>query len=69
MAFMLIVTVTSLLLTIKTNILGIVAGGAGVGWCYIRTILAILLVILAIVLMIEGVATMKKQLEKNKTIA
>lgn len=69
MAFMLIVTVTSLLLTIKTNILGIVAGGASVGWCYIRTILAILLVILAIVLMIEGVATMKKQLEKNKTIA
>ena len=69
MAFMLIVTVTSLLLTIKTNILGIVAGGAGVGWCYIRTILAILLVILAIVLMIEGVATMKKQFEKNKTIA
>ena len=69
MVFMLIVTVTSLLLTIKTNILGIVAGGAGVGWCYIRTILAILLVILAIVLMIEGVATMKKQLEKNKTIA
>ena len=69
MAFMLIVTVTSLLLTIKTNILGIVAGGARIGWCYIRTILAILLVILAIVLMIEGVATMKKQLEKNKTIA
>lgn len=69
MAFMLIVTVTSLLLTIKTNILGIVAGGASVGWCYIRTILAILLVILAIVLMIEGVATMKKQFEKNKTIA
>ena len=69
MAFMLIVTVTSLLLTIKTNILGIVAGGASIGWCYIRTILAILLVILAIVLMIEGVATMKKQLEKNKTIA
>ena len=69
MAFMLIVTVTSLLLTIKTNILGISAGGASVGWCYIRTILAILLVILAIVLMIEGVATMKKQFEKNKTIA
>ena len=35
MAFMLIVTITSLCLTIKTNFAGIMAGAAGITWCYI----------------------------------
>ncbi|WP_195250901.1 carbon starvation CstA family protein [Romboutsia sp. 1001713B170207_170306_H8] len=66
MVFMLVVTVTSLVLTIKSNVLAIMSGGTGLGWCYIRTILALLLVILAIILMIEGFNTIKKQF-KSKT--
>lgn len=69
MVFMLVVTVTSLVLTIKSNIIGITAGGAGVGWCYVRAILAILLVILSIILVIEGIITMKKQSKNNATQA
>lgn len=70
MIFMLIATVTSLALTIKNNILAITAGGAGIGWCYIRTILGILLIVLAIVLMVEGINTLKSQLQKtNKQIS
>lgn len=66
MVFMLVVTVTSLIFTIKSNVAAIMVGGAGLGWCYIRAILAILLVILAIVLMIEGINTIRNQF-KNKT--
>ena len=65
MIFMLIVTVTSLILTIKTNIVAITAGGAGIGWCYIRTTLAVLLIILAIVLVIEGFNTITKQIKSH----
>ena len=54
MFFMLIVTLTSLAFTIKAQIVGIMAGGQGVAWFYIRGILAVLLVILAIDLVIEG---------------
>ncbi len=66
MVFMLIATVSSLFLTIKSNIAAITAGGEGLGWCYIRTTIAILLVVLSIVLMIEGVATIKKQFASKK---
>ncbi len=69
MAFMLVVTVTSLIFTIKSNVTAIMAGGAGLGWCYIRSILATLLVILAIVLMVEGVKTIKKQFKNKPTQA
>ena len=61
MAFMLVVTITSLCFTLKTNILGIAAGGAGVTWCVVRTVLAALLVILAVILAIDGVKTLKSQ--------
>lgn len=67
MAFMLVVTITSLIFTIKSNFTAIIAGGPGLGWCYIRAILATLLVILAIVLTIEGINTIKKQF-KNKAM-
>ena len=50
MFFMLIVTLTSLVFTIKAQFAGIAAGGEGVAWFYIRAIIAILLVVLAIVL-------------------
>ena len=61
MAFMLVVTITSLCFTLKTNILGITAGGAGVTWCVVRTVLAALLIILAVILAADGVKTLKSQ--------
>ena len=64
MFFMLVVTLTSLAFTIKTQITGIIAGGEGVAWFYIRGIIGVLLVILAIDLVVEGIralATQKKQ--------
>lgn len=61
MAFMLVVTITSLCFTLKTNFAGISAGGAGVTWCYIRAVISALLIILAVILAVDGVKTMAKQ--------
>mgnify|MGYP000260077975 CR=1 FL=1 len=58
MAFMIVVTICSLCLTVKNQIGMIVAGGADWGpWA--QTIFGILLIALAIVLVIEGVQTLK----------
>ena len=65
MLFMLIVTLTSLAFTIKAQITGIIAGGEGVAWCYIRGIIGVLLVILAIDLVVEGI----RALGRNKKAA
>ena len=69
MAFMLIVTITSLCFTIKTNIAGAMAGGDGVAWCWIRGIIAILLVVLAVILAIEGINSLIKQHREKKAAA
>ena len=61
MAFMLVVTITSLIFTLKSNIAGIAAGAAGVGWGYVRTILSALLIVLAVILAIDGVKTLISQ--------
>ncbi len=61
MIFMLIVTITSLCFTIKTNLAGIAAGGVGVAWCYVRGIIAALLVVLAIILAVDSIKTMSGQ--------
>lgn len=61
MAFMLVVTITSLCFTLKANILGVAAGGAGVTWCVVRIVLAALLIILALILAVDGVKTLKNQ--------
>ncbi|MCI6535397.1 MAG: carbon starvation protein A [Lachnospiraceae bacterium] len=61
MAFMLVVTLTSLFFTLKTNFAGIAAGVEGVTWCYVRAILAALLMVLAVILAIDGVKTMANQ--------
>ncbi len=66
MVFMLVVTVTSLVFTIKSNVDAIVAGGAALGWCYIRITLSVLLIILSIILMIEGINTIRKQFKSKK---
>ncbi|MGN1376984.1 MAG: carbon starvation protein A [Dorea sp.] len=61
MAFMLIVTITSLCFTIKSNVLGVMAGGDGTTWCLVRAVIAVLLVVLAIVLAVDGIKTMMNQ--------
>lgn len=63
MAFMIIVTIGSLALTVKEQAGIISAGGADWG-PYAQVIFAILLIVLAIVLVIEGVQTLSKQKKK-----
>ena len=63
MAFMIVVTICSLCLTIKNQIGIIKAGGADWG-PYAQAILGALLVILAIVLVIEGIQTLTKDKKK-----
>ena len=60
MGFMVIVTICSLVLTVKNQIGIIAAGGADWG-PYAQTILGILLIGLALVLVVEGVQTLSKQ--------
>ncbi len=63
MGFMIIVTICSLCVTVKNQIGIISAGGADWG-PYAQTILAVLLIILAIFLVIEGIQTLSKQKKK-----
>ena len=60
MAFMLIVTISSLIINTKTQ-LGVITGGAADWGAYAQVILGILLVVLAVILAIEGVSTISKQ--------
>ena len=60
MAFMLVVTICSLIINTKTQIGLISAGGADWG-PYVQAILGVLLVVLAVVLAIEGISTLSKQ--------
>ena len=64
MAFMIVVTISSLAITVKNQIGMIAAGGADWG-PYAQTILGILLIVLAVVLVIEGVQTLKNQKGKK----
>lgn len=65
MAFMIVVTISSLALTIKNQIGIIAAGGADWG-PYAQVILGLLLIVLAIVLVIEGIQTLSKQAKAKK---
>ena len=65
MAFMLVVTLTSLCLTIKSNFAGILAGADGVVWCYIRLVISVLLIVLAAVLAVDGIKTLTGQSKKK----
>ena len=72
MAFMMVVTISSLALTVKNQVGIIMAGSADWG-PYAQTVLAVLLIILSIVLVIEGIQTLfgkKKAAEgKGKKVA
>ena len=63
MFFMLIVTICSLLLTIKTNLGAIGAEGAG-SWPIVRLVLAVLLIVLSLILAVKAVTTISGQ-KKN----
>ena len=67
MFFMLVVTLTSLVFTIKAQVAGIIAGGEGVVWFYIRGIIGVLLVILAIDLVVEGIKALSAQKKQKAT--
>ena len=60
MVFMLLVTLTSLVFTIITQV-NLVTSGADVTWGIVRGVIAVLLIILAIDLVIEGVKALSKQ--------
>ena len=57
MAFMMVVTICSLILTVKDQVGLITAGGADWG-PYAQAILATLLIVLAVILVIEGIQTL-----------
>ena len=63
MFFMLIVTICSLLLTIKTNLGAIGAEGAG-SWPIVRLVLAVLLIVLSLILAAKAIKTISGQ-KKN----
>ena len=60
MFFMLIVTICSLLLTIKANLGAIGAEGAG-SWPIVRLVLAVLLIVLSLILAVKAVKTISGQ--------
>ena len=60
MVFMLLVTLTSLVFTIITQV-NLVTSGADVTWGIVRGVIAVLLIILAIDLVVEGVKALSKQ--------
>ena len=64
MAFMLIVTLTSLVFTIITQV-NLITSGTDVTWGVVRGVIAVLLIILAIDLVVEGVKALSKQAKAN----
>ena len=65
MIFMLLVTLTSLVFTIRGQIVNITTGN-DVTWSVIRAVISVLLVILAIDLVIEGVKALKRNAQAKK---
>ena len=60
MAFMMVVTICSLILTVKNQI-GLISTGSADWGPWAQTILGILLIVLAIILVIEGIQTLTKK--------
>ncbi len=64
MIFMLVATLTSLVMTVISKIKAVAAGAAAWG-DWFQMLFAAAMVILALILVVEGVATFKKQMKKN----
>ena len=60
MAFMLVVTITSLFFTLKSNITNVM-GGTEMVWSIVRIVISALLIVLSIILAVDGVKTLAKQ--------
>ena len=58
MAFMLVATITSLCLTIKTKF-GLIGGGTAMWGDWFQLVFAVSMVVLAVILAIEGVQTLQ----------
>lgn len=67
MFFMLVVTLTSLAFTIKSNFSALAAGAEGAGWSIVRLVLSVLLFVLAIILTVDGVKTLSSQSKSKST--
>lgn len=65
MGFMMIVTICSLILTVKNQLTIIAQGGADWG-PYAQVILGVLLIVLALVLVVEGIQTLTHKKDKNQ---
>ena len=64
MAFMLVATITSLVLTVTKKIALVAAGGAAWG-DWFQMLFAAAMVILAVILVVESIGVFKKQMKKN----
>ena len=64
MGFMLIVTISSLILNAKAQMAAISAGGADWG-PYVQVVLSVLLIVLSVVLAVEGITTIKNAGKKQ----
>ena len=64
MAFMMVVTICSLVLTVKNQI-GLIAAGSADWGPWAQTILGILLILLSVILVIEGIQTLTKKKQKT----
>ncbi len=71
MIFMMCVTVTSLIQTVIKNVNALTSGAAtDFGWDVARTVIAVLLVVLALILAVDSIRTMRKQsLAKKASVA
>ncbi len=68
MVFMIIVTITSLIQTIIKNINSLSAGlETGAGWAVARTVIAALLVVLALILCVDAIRTLINQKKEKAT--
>lgn len=63
MGFMMVVTICSLILTVKNQI-GIISAGAADWGPYAQVVFAVLLIVLAVILVIEGIQTLAKKSAK-----
>ena len=69
MVFMLVVTVTSLSQTILSNVAALTSGavaGAEFGWSLTRTVIAAVLIVLALILAFDSIRTMMRQAKEKK---
>ena len=67
MAFMLVVTITSLCFTIKAKLAALAAGEDTI-WAAIMLILAVLLIVSAVILAVDGIKTLAMQKKEKKMV-